>query len=833
MLPDAKTTILFLAANPIDSDPLRLGAEVRNIKDALRQAEHGRRFAVQEEWAVRIMDLRRALLRYEDQPLIVHFAGHGDGRGICLEDDAGYVQLVDGADLAQFLALFPNIQCVMLNACYSDEVGDALAAAAPCVVGMATAVTDHGAIDFATAFYDALGAGKPFGEAFAVAERSLGMAGLLEVVQPVFRLGRPATAAAAPDPGRIAKIGQDFKLDDAGLRELLASAGYAIVMPSQSVIPTQRAVPQPPRLLQRLYGRDRFLTALVTDMTAGTTPAAPLALTALQGLAGIGKTALALALANDARVAAAFPDGRVWLDLGPEIGDAERALLVDRLAARFGIQFAGNVPADQREADLAAALAGRRYLLVLDDVWRAGDARSLVSLVAPPAQVVLTTRRPQVADDLQAVQRAVWVLQPEAAVALLAGSGTHAAAAVHAAPGATRELAEALGWLPLALHVAGRRLNSLASVMDPAQAVTQLREVLAANRGEVLRMRSQSLHRGIADAEPSLEAVIALSYRALPDDGVRGALARLAVFGGMPADFDLPAAAAVWEVGETQAADWLAALRDAGLVEVLAENSTRRYAVHQVIAAFAQIRLEETPGAGYAASLAHARHYAGLVEAASDLIPTEHLITGLTWLDTELAQVRRAVAWCQAEQTSEAAAVQRQLVVPLRNYALGARSMHREYQGWLTVALVNCRQVGDTQGEANVLQAQGGCARLFGSTGGGAGALRPGVGVVPHRGRSPGRSERAQSAGGCARLFGSTGGGAGALRPGVGVVPHRGRSPGRSERAQSAGGCALLLEADGGGAGALRPGVGVVPHRGRSPGRSERAQSAGGMCSTS
>lgn len=179
--------------------------------------------------------------------------------GLCLEDDAGYVQQVrTGPALAQFLALFPNIQCVVLNACYTDEVGDALVATAPCVVGMATAVTDHGAIDFATAFYDALGAGKLFADAFAVAERSLGLAGLLEAVQPVFRLGQTATAAAAPDPGSIAKLGQDFGSDDAGLRELLAGAGYAIVMPSQSVIPTQRAVPQPPRLLQRLSVETSF-----------------------------------------------------------------------------------------------------------------------------------------------------------------------------------------------------------------------------------------------------------------------------------------------------------------------------------------------------------------------------------------------------------------------------------------------------------------------------------------------------------------------------------------------------------------------------------------------
>ncbi|MEI2610628.1 MAG: CHAT domain-containing protein [Candidatus Promineifilaceae bacterium] len=194
---DTKTTILFLTANPLDTDQLRLSAEVHDIKAALRQAEYGRRFDVQEEWAVRISDLRRALLRYADQPLILHFSGHGNAGAIYLENKIGRTQPVAAQALARFLAHFPNIQCIVLNACYSNEVGDALVTVAPCVVGMATDVTDVAAIQFAEAFYDAIGAGKSFAHTFRLAETSAEMEGILDFVRPVFR-GHEAPPATPP-----------------------------------------------------------------------------------------------------------------------------------------------------------------------------------------------------------------------------------------------------------------------------------------------------------------------------------------------------------------------------------------------------------------------------------------------------------------------------------------------------------------------------------------------------------------------------------------------------------------------------------------------------------
>jgi len=190
-----KVTILFLAANPVDTNPLRLGEELRDIKASLRQATHRDRFDAQDEWAVRIDDLRRALLRYKDRPVILHFAGHGDGAGIVLEGNDGQGRPVEGGALSRFIKLFPNIRCVILNACYSEATATALAEVTPCVVGMEAEVTDTYAISFAVAFYDAIGEGMSFADAFEVAKSSVDLEGGLEEVLPVYKAG---TVAAVP-----------------------------------------------------------------------------------------------------------------------------------------------------------------------------------------------------------------------------------------------------------------------------------------------------------------------------------------------------------------------------------------------------------------------------------------------------------------------------------------------------------------------------------------------------------------------------------------------------------------------------------------------------------
>lgn len=152
--------ILFLGANPKETDQLRLGQEARDIEEGIRRARQRNDYQFVTKWAVRTADLRRYLL--DEYPQIVHFSGHGKGaNGLVFEDNSGNTQLVEAQSLANLFSLFSNtIECVVLNACFSDVQADAIAQHIPFVVGMDNAIPDVTAVQFAVAFYEALASGR-------------------------------------------------------------------------------------------------------------------------------------------------------------------------------------------------------------------------------------------------------------------------------------------------------------------------------------------------------------------------------------------------------------------------------------------------------------------------------------------------------------------------------------------------------------------------------------------------------------------------------------------------------------------------------------------------
>jgi len=158
--------ILFLAANPKDTIPLRLDEEIRAIDQALRQAEFRDRFDIKQHFAVRVDDLQALFLRHK--PDIVHFSGHGSPKNeIILEDQDGNSKLLSNRALSQlFSVLKDNIRCVVLNACYSEPQAQAIAEHIGCVVGMSKAIGDIAAIRFSAAFYEGLGFGRDVRTAF-------------------------------------------------------------------------------------------------------------------------------------------------------------------------------------------------------------------------------------------------------------------------------------------------------------------------------------------------------------------------------------------------------------------------------------------------------------------------------------------------------------------------------------------------------------------------------------------------------------------------------------------------------------------------------------------
>ncbi len=179
-------TILLLAANPRDTSKLQLDVEVREIDEGLRRANKREQFKLEQKWAVRSRDFYRAIL--DTQPQIVHFCGHGTAEdGIILENEMKQTVYVQADALASMFKLFAKkgVECVVLNACYSEVQAEAISQYVKYVIGMNKAVGDKAAVAFAVAFYDALGAGEDVEFAYELGKSQ--MMGFMEHQTPVLK----------------------------------------------------------------------------------------------------------------------------------------------------------------------------------------------------------------------------------------------------------------------------------------------------------------------------------------------------------------------------------------------------------------------------------------------------------------------------------------------------------------------------------------------------------------------------------------------------------------------------------------------------------------------
>src|SRR3989442_15233489 len=82
-----KIKALFLAANPRSTNRLAIDEEMHAIEQKLRAAEHRAALVFRSAWAVRPDDLLQLLNQH--QPHIVHFSGHGSGKGLSLVGNDG------------------------------------------------------------------------------------------------------------------------------------------------------------------------------------------------------------------------------------------------------------------------------------------------------------------------------------------------------------------------------------------------------------------------------------------------------------------------------------------------------------------------------------------------------------------------------------------------------------------------------------------------------------------------------------------------------------------------------------------------------------------------
>ncbi|WP_138984685.1 CHAT domain-containing protein, partial [Crocosphaera watsonii] len=157
-------TILILAANP--RKDLDLRREIHSLKSVIERSQSQDKFEVKIGSGVSSEAIQRLFL--EHKPSIVHFCGHGAGKdGLVFEDNENTEKLVSNEALADLFNIFANqVECVLLNACYSDIQATEISHHINYVIGMKQAIRDDAAIVFARGFYEALGYGKSIEDAY-------------------------------------------------------------------------------------------------------------------------------------------------------------------------------------------------------------------------------------------------------------------------------------------------------------------------------------------------------------------------------------------------------------------------------------------------------------------------------------------------------------------------------------------------------------------------------------------------------------------------------------------------------------------------------------------
>ncbi len=208
--------------------------------------------------------------------------------------------------------------------------------------------------------------------------------------------------------------------------------------------------PLPVNFVERPEALAALRDALITDDGGR-----HIALTALQGMGGIGKTVLAQALCHDEVVQQAFPDGIVWITIGKESA-------FDSLTRMREVGKALGDDLSRYENELAAknqyrsTIRKKAALIVVDDVWRSSDLEPLRAEDSPRSRLLFTTRDANIAAAMGAREHVADLLTEEQSREVLARwSRTE----ITNLPPIAAQLIHECGRLPLALSMVGAMLR--------------------------------------------------------------------------------------------------------------------------------------------------------------------------------------------------------------------------------------------------------------------------------------------------------------------------------------------------------------------------------------
>ncbi|MCP4428517.1 MAG: tetratricopeptide repeat protein, partial [Chloroflexi bacterium] len=398
------------------------------------------------------------------------------------------------------------------------------------------------------------------------------------------------------------------------------------ILSSRPSVPLFHGVPDMPTYF---LGREELVTDLAARLTGGQT----MALSA-EGLPGVGKTALAAALAHDKRVLAYFSDGVLWAGLGKE-GDALSALAGWAEALGGDVSQYAEVPA--RSQAVKNMIGQRRLLLVIDDAWES-EAADALRCGGPGCVHLLTTRLKDVAQGFAGRDQAAFVpeLEEDPAFALLQAYAPDACATN---PEAAQALVQAVGGLPLALELLGGYLGA-----TRRSATTRLSQKALAAMGDAQQRLTLACRRlgDLQGREVTLQETIFLSLQGLEAEpsGAEAvnAFYALGAMAPKPADFTWAAAGAAADCDE-EAIAWLLERNLAELVD----DDEGRLALHQALADVARAETD-------AAAVARHREYylAAVNKNRGDWRRIERLYDQISWAWNHLPEDKNVLDYIWA-----------------------------------------------------------------------------------------------------------------------------------------------------------------------------------------
>jgi tetratricopeptide (TPR) repeat protein len=425
---------------------------------------------------------------------------------------------------------------------------------------------------------------------------------------------------------------------------------------SKDIIPPERPITY-------FVGRLTELEKIEALLTYGKTTS----IVAIQGMGGIGKTALALQFAN--KLQRHYVGGLLWTRLGqhPDIQS-----ILNRWGEAVGRSMADFKGLSICLETMRKILVQRgNILVVLDDVWDYESAALLIQQALPVnAAILLTTRDAHLVKRLGCQLLQIDVLTENDSLMLfselLGPLGRHETAA--------RQVARLVGYLPLALRILAGVADQPGDLADIALKLENrsILDVLALEPGEL--------------RDENVEASLKLSYDGL-DLHMQQRFRALGIFA--PAPFSSGAVAEVWGNIETaaieQVPDILQYLARKGL---LTRGERNMWSQHGLLRAYAKALLERA-GEADAVRSRHAMHY-GLLAKSCDWQATE----------AEFEQVRWG--WEYIKQRGSAVYDYFDAVKPFLE-----RRQWNEYLNWALDGLNWARQVKDYKAEGDLLNSLG------------------------------------------------------------------------------------------------------------------------------